>query len=92
MEYLAIIQGIKEKTESAKFHLYVIGHSLDVTDSDVWRFLMDNVDCMIIYYHSDIAFGDYIKNIVTIYGKDKMDEMRLSGKLVFLPLETLYME
>ncbi len=92
LDYLAIIQRIKGKTESKKFYLYVIGHSLDVTDSDILRFLMDNVDCMVIYYHNDIAFGDYVKNIVRIYGKDKMDEMRLSGKLVFLPLETLYMK
>jgi hypothetical protein len=63
--------------------LVVIGHSLDITDSEIIRALFDTCDSILVYYHSDIARGEYIENLVRIFGKKEFESMRRTGKLRF---------
>lgn len=64
--------------------LYVIGHSLDVTDKDVIRLIFESADNIFILYHSDISVKDQIKNLVGIYGKQGLDRLRAEKKLSFI--------
>ena len=66
--------------------LYFIGQSLDVTDEDIIKELIERSDYVEIYYHSKQAMTDYITNLVKLFGKSKIDEMRLKGKLMLKAL------
>ena len=47
----------------------------------------DNVvDNITIMYHDRSAVGSYVKNLVSIYGKEEFDRIRYEKKLMFLPL------
>lgn len=74
-----------EKMDKEK-RLYFIGHSLDVTDEDIIKELIERSDYVEIYYHSKQAMTDYITNLVKLFGKSKIDEMRLKGKLMLKEL------
>lgn len=56
--------------------LFIIGHSLDITDKDVLREILtaDNVETT-IYYHSKEANAKQIKNLIKLLGYDKLNEL-----------------
>lgn len=56
-----------------KHHLYIFGHSLDVTDKDILRDLIlnDNVHTT-IFYHDKDAMGQQIANLVKVIGQDEL--------------------
>ena len=57
-------------------NVYIIGHSLDITDGDVIKSLitMSNTRTM-IYYHNKEALGRYISNLVKILGENQLISM-----------------
>lgn len=63
-----------------KHHLYIFGHSLDVTDKDILRDLIlnDNVYTTIYYYNKKV-YGQQIANLVKVIGKDELIR-RTGGK------------
>ena len=66
--------------------LVVIGHSLDITDGEIIRKLFEQCELIRVYYHNDIARGDYIENLVRIFGKSEFEIMRTTGRLEFAVL------
>lgn len=56
-----------------KHHVYIFGHSLDVTDKDILRDLIlnDNVHTT-IFYHDKDAMGQQIANLVKVIGQDEL--------------------
>lgn len=56
-----------------KHHVYIFGHSLDVTDKDILRDLIlnDNVHTTIFYHNKD-AMGQQIANLVKVIGQDEL--------------------
>lgn len=56
-----------------KHHVYIFGHSLDVTDKDILRDLIinDNVHTT-IFYHSKEELGRKIANLVKVIGQDEL--------------------
>ena len=66
--------------------LYVVGHSLDITDKDVIMQLFDMANRILILFHSPPAVKGYIKNLVEIYGKEEFDRLRARKDLQFMPL------
>lgn len=68
-----------------KIELYVVGHSLDVTDKDIIKLVFENAKSICIFHHNDQAAKDHIRNLVEIYGKDGLDRLRMEKNLVFLP-------
>lgn len=73
-----------------KHHVYIFGHSLDVTDKDILRDLIlnDNVHT-IIFYHDKDAMGQQIANLVKVIGQDELIR-RTGGKdklIEFVPLK-----
>ncbi len=54
-------------------HLFIFGHSLDVTDKDILRELIlhDRVDTTIFYFNKD-DLGSKIANLVRVIGQDEL--------------------
>lgn len=63
-----------------KHHVYIFGHSLDVTDKDILRDLIlnDNVHTT-IFYHDRDAMGQQIANLVKVIGQEELIR-RTGGK------------
>lgn len=75
---------IKEKMPSIRYDLdeiYILGHSLDVTDKDVLKELLLNQYTRIhIIYHDQKALADKIINLVKVIGQDKLIECTYTNK------------
>ncbi len=69
MSLKVAINKLKEQYLN-KHHVYIFGHSLDVTDKDILRDLIlnDNVHT-VIYYHNKDAMGQQIANLVKVIGQ-----------------------
>lgn len=82
LEYAQILEIFNQKEiMGEKKELYFIGHSLDITDEDIIKELIERSDSVEIYYHSKRALTDYITNLVKLFGKREMTRMRLERKL-----------
>lgn len=71
------------------FIVIVAGHSLDKTDEDVIKQVFNLADKIVILCHNDQAIGNYIKNLITIYGKKEFDNLRSETDLKFTSYENL---
>ena len=67
---LKAIDNKLKKQYLNKHHVYIFGHSLDVTDKDILRdiILNDNVH-ITIFYHDKDAMGQQIANLVKVIGQ-----------------------
>ncbi len=82
LAYAQILEIYDQMTiMGAEKELYFVGHSLDVTDEDIIKELIERSDSVEIYYHSKQALTDYITNLVKLFGKREMIQMRLEKKL-----------
>lgn len=93
LEYIELIKMLKEQSSDTYdafntelVRLFVMGHSLDISDKDVIENLFWSADEIIIYHHSEEALASYIKNLVSIFGKEAFDELRLKHNLTFMSL------
>lgn len=84
-EYLA---WVTQKRNNAS--LVVMGHSLDVTDKDIIMQMFDAAKDITILYYNDEAEVSLVANLISIYGKDKFDELRIKKRLRFLPQNASY--
>jgi hypothetical protein len=69
-----------------------MGHSLDVTDEDIIRGLFGLASEITVIYHSESSKSSLIRNLVTIFGKAKFDQIRDDQLLDFLPLSMDFSE
>lgn len=84
-EYLyALLEELQDSPE--KISLAVMGHSLDVSDRDIIVELFNASDSITILYHSQSALETYVRNLVRIFGKQGLDELRATKSLKFHPL------
>ena len=61
------------------------GHSLDKTDIDIIKTIIDSVGTVYLYYHNDDHKNQMIKNLIEIYGRKRFINLTLSNeKKVFL--------
>ena len=60
-------------TNDTKNYLYIFGHSLDITDKDIFRDLIlnDNVYTTIFYYNKN-DLSSKIANLVKVLGQDEL--------------------
>ena len=86
-EYKSWVHRIEDLLEHApKMHyepdeIYILGHSLDVTDKDVLRELLMNPYTRVhIIYHNQKALADKIANLVKVIGQDKLVEYTYAKK------------
>ena len=86
-EYLSFLLDLEEvKKSMAGVSLTVMGHSLDVSDRDIIVELFNASDSITILYHSQGALETYVRNLVRIFGKQGLDELRATKSLKFHPL------
>ncbi len=86
-EYLSFLQTMKKAPKNwGEIHLTVMGHSLDVSDRDIIVELFNVSSSIIILYHSQSALETYVRNLVRIFGKRGLDELRATKSLKFHPL------
>lgn len=69
--------------------LFIVGHSLDETDKDTLMEFINESTHVFIYYHTDSVLSTYIANMIKMYGKEKLEQMRRTGKLYFDKLPSL---
>lgn len=83
--YLNKLKSLRRTRNGGEgYTLFVIGHSLDITDEDIIKELFDLAHRIRILYHSEERIGSYIKNLVNIYGKNEFDNIRADKDLQFL--------
>ena len=83
-DYLRWINDIN-KTDK-KYRLFVLGHSLDVTDRDILVELFEYAEEVYIFFHDIDAKRSYIENLILLFGKEKFDVLKKDKKLTFLLL------
>lgn len=70
-----------------ELNIYIFGHSIDPTDGDILRDLINCKHANIsIYYHSKPALSKQIANLVRVIGEDKTIELtdKSSGRVKFV--------
>lgn len=92
ISYLKAINQLIESQQLAPRYakeriVYVIGHSLDETDKDIIQEIFGLATKIKIFYHKDEVVGDYIRNLVAIYGKTGFDSLRITKDIEFVPHE-----
>lgn len=87
------IEWLKETIEEQQeISLVIMGHSLDVTDEDIIKELLELAEEITIFYHNDKAKNEYIGNLVKMFGKSKFDDMRKNKIFRLLPLNMDFTE
>lgn len=61
-----------------EIHAIVFGHSLDKTDEDIIKDIIDNSSRVTLIYYSDGHKVQMIKNLIKIYGKNKFNQLCLT--------------
>lgn len=75
-KYIDWKKSINAGCSSQKHNIFIYGHSLDVTDGDILKDLIeiDNAKTT-IFYHSQEALGKQIANLVKIIGENELISM-----------------
>ena len=76
--YTKWIKNAKEAPEDLKIHFY--GHSLDITDADIIKDLIDSASSVYIYYRSQDSLGKFISKLVRILGEKEVIEQTNASK------------
>ena len=93
-EFLTLKKKVKDEVDSCGIDLignscsvpitlYVVGHSLDKSDEDVIKKLIDMVTEVIVYCYNDKDVATHIRNLINIYGKEKFEELYIDKHIVF---------
>lgn len=71
MNIKAVLQEVRKKRP--KHHVYIFGHSLDITDKDILKSLIccDNVYTT-IYYWNDDTHAQQVANLVKVIGQKEL--------------------
>ena len=91
--YMRLLNLLKSgEHEKDKYTLFVIGHSLDVTDGEVIRECFRNAGRIFVFSHNQKDMEKHIRNLVSLFGKEEFDHLRLSKGLTFAPIDDLRLE
>lgn len=71
------------------YRIIVIGHSLDITDSDILKTLFTKAQEIYISYYQDEDRDSYMSNIVKMFGSEGFSNFKNDKKMVFIPLSDL---
>lgn len=94
-EYLSFLKSLREcEKPNSEVALSVMGHSLDVSDRDIITELFSISSSITILYHNQSALGSHVRNLVRLFGKSGLDELRTKKNLRFhcLADEASYIE
>ena len=64
------------KVKTSENNIYILGHSLDITDGDLLSTLINMPHTRTtIFYHNQESLGNQISNLVKILGEDELISM-----------------
>lgn len=84
-EYIEFFKNINQTPHDNT--LYVIGHSLDVTDKDIIEDLFRVSDNIYILNYDDDDKEKHFKNLINIFGKDEIEDIRKNTGMMFVDME-----
>lgn len=67
----------------------IYGHSLDITDEDIIKYIFEKSHSIKVYYHKKSVLPSLITNLVSIFGREEVNRIHSQGKLSFIPAELL---
>ena len=67
------------------YYLTVYGHSLDITDEDILKPLLDYAKGVTIYFYDDMDYEKKVINLIKMSDKDIVQERLFEGKYNFVP-------
>ena len=88
--YLSILQKTRGR-QDIEYDLFVFGHSLDETDREIIMELFDLANTITIFYLDQNELENYVRRLVSIYGKTEFDRIRISKELTFYHTNQLNM-
>ena len=81
--------SIKAPQSVAHCETDIFGHSLDVADNDVIRFIINHSTKTTIFYLNQTDYENKIINLVKMYGSmTEVENLFYSGKITFKPIPT----
>ena len=86
-DYLRLLPKIRAQRE--KYDLFIFGHSLDETDREIIKELFDLAYTISIFYYTQNDLKDYVRRLISIYGKEEFDRIRVSKELTFFHTDEL---
>lgn len=89
-DYSLIIYNSENEPIDETYSVHVFGHSLDPNDETVIKMFFEKATHIVIYYHSEEARIQYIKNIIRMFGEKGFNELMIKKHLDFLPIEELF--
>ena len=89
VSFINMINEIKKNSNQEENHLIVCGHSLDITDQDIIKEVFDVSNKIYIVCHNLKAIGNYVSNLIHIYGKKDFDVIRSKKQLQFVTYDEL---
>lgn len=78
------IYRLCQEDNSKPVPLYVIGHSLDVTDKEIITALFNFASSITVFYHEPKKKGEYLHKITAIFGKAGLEELYTRKNLRFV--------
>lgn len=90
LSYIGFLaEYVPDMVRNSFYNLYVIGHSLDITDQEVIRDCFSRANTIHIFYYSPNDLSTKIRNLVRIYKKKGFDELRTKKNLQFHSFDVL---
>lgn len=83
-----IYQWLDKMRESDSLHTFIYGHSLDSTDADLIEFVFNKSKNITVYYHEESKLPSLLINLISIFGKNYVNENHNNGKIIFKPTPT----
>lgn len=97
IDYKKFIEdSIYEDTDIAGYELHIYGHSLDITDEDILKYLMvyrkENKtifmpDRVVIYYYNQKDYEQKVINLITLFGRNSVELWIEKEKVQFIETE-----
>lgn len=84
IKYLDFVQRYKTTSDLA---LYVIGHSLDITDKDIIQEVFSMAGKIYILSYDESDESKHISNLINIFYKSDFDTMRREKDISFMSIE-----
>lgn len=84
-----VYRWTKSAPYNCNLETIIYGHSLDITDEDIIKYIFEKSHSIKVYYHKQSVLPSLITNLVSIFGREEVNRIHSQGKLSFIPAELL---
>lgn len=78
------ITGEKLLFNRLEYILTIYGHSLDITDEDILKPLLEGAHTIEVYYYREKDREQKLLNLIVLLGREKVEKLKNSDRLLFL--------